>query len=193
MIAGVCADDRALKLLETLGACDSKLNSDKKNTALAAELRQALSPACIEIICISPEKYNALYARTGNLNTLLAWGHARVMENLLAANPHCGAIVADQFGSEHVLSAPCGTRTPPPACSKRRRGSATPRLPQHGAGKGTLSCVHGAAMSEQCGFELQKGASPAVEPARPAGWFGSWAGRRCAAMPSCILKPRSAF
>lgn len=30
VIAGVCADDRALKLLETLGACDSKLNSDKK-------------------------------------------------------------------------------------------------------------------------------------------------------------------
>ena len=32
---------------------------------------------------IGPERYNELYEKFGNLNSLLGWGHARVIENLL--------------------------------------------------------------------------------------------------------------
>lgn len=163
VIAGVCADDRALKLLETLGACDSKLNSDKKNTALAAELRQALSPACIEIICISPEKYNALYARTGNLNTLLAWGHARVIENLLTANPNCRAIVADQFSSEHVLERALMERGRSARLFQTPKGERDAAVAAASVLARERYLASMARMSELCGFELQKGASPAVE------------------------------
>ena len=35
-----------------------------------------------EIILISPEKYNELYSKIGNINNLLAWGHAKCIENL---------------------------------------------------------------------------------------------------------------
>ena len=35
------------------------------------------------MVNLPPETYNRLYDKIGNLNRLLAWGHARVIENLL--------------------------------------------------------------------------------------------------------------
>ena len=37
---------------------------------------------CVEVVLIGPERYNDLYEKFGNLNSLLGWGHARVIENL---------------------------------------------------------------------------------------------------------------
>lgn len=34
------------------------------------------------VVPIEPERYNELYARTGNLNRLLAWGHAWTVARL---------------------------------------------------------------------------------------------------------------
>jgi len=55
---------------------------------------------------MSPAKYNALYEdfkKEGkNLNHLLAWGHARAIENLLEKWP-CSFAIADQFGDEHYI------------------------------------------------------------------------------------------
>ena len=39
----------------------------------------------------------------GNLNRLLAWGHARIIENLLEAVPDCPRMLSDKFGSEHLI------------------------------------------------------------------------------------------
>lgn len=102
VIAGVFVDKRLEKLLAELGANDSKLNSDDKNRRLASDIKAALGREKYEVIKISPQKYNELYQKTGNLNSLLAWGHARVIENLLSRND-CGYIIADQFGGENVL------------------------------------------------------------------------------------------
>jgi ribonuclease HIII len=56
---------------------------------------------------MSPAKYNELYQRfktSGkNLNHLLAWGHATVIENLLALHPDCTQAIADQFGNERYI------------------------------------------------------------------------------------------
>ncbi|MDD4347388.1 MAG: ribonuclease HIII, partial [Desulfitobacteriaceae bacterium] len=54
------------------------------------------------VIFIKPEKYNELYAKIGNLNKLLAWGHARVMENLLEKFS-CRYALADKFGDESLI------------------------------------------------------------------------------------------
>lgn len=58
------------------------------------------------IIEISPEKYNDLYDQfireKKNLNTLLAWGHAKAIEELLA-KVECNDAIADQFADERFI------------------------------------------------------------------------------------------
>jgi len=43
-----------------------------------------------------------VYEKIQNLNSLLAWGHARALENVLE-KVSCNLAIADQFGNEAVL------------------------------------------------------------------------------------------
>jgi ribonuclease HIII len=54
------------------------------------------------VVVIGPEKYNLLYDKMRNLNLLLAWGHARVIENILL-RIECPKAVSDQFGDESYI------------------------------------------------------------------------------------------
>lgn len=102
VIAGICvaADDE--QRLVRAGVKDSKLVSDKQAIPLAEKIRSIAGPGRCDVVHISPEKYNELYTRIRNLNRLLAWGHARVLENLLAKSP-CDVAVCDQFGDESLI------------------------------------------------------------------------------------------
>lgn len=103
VIAGVCITKKQEELLATLGVRDSKSNSDNKNKELAKKIEELLGKTCVSIVCISPERYNSLYDEIGrNLNKVLGWGHARVMENLLSDNL-CENAIADQFGDESLI------------------------------------------------------------------------------------------
>jgi ribonuclease HIII len=55
------------------------------------------------MVSIGPEAYNRLYAKIRNVNNLLAWAHARCIENLLETVPGCPRAVADQFGAKQVI------------------------------------------------------------------------------------------
>jgi ribonuclease HIII len=55
-------------------------------------------------VLIGPAKYNELYAKFGNLNSLLGWGHARVIENLLQKKPGCPRSLSDQFADAAVIN-----------------------------------------------------------------------------------------
>src|SRR5437762_4766789 len=84
VIAGVYVNRGIARRLIDAGAQDSKrIGSDARIRALADEIRKT-SMGLVEVVLIGPAKYNELYERFGNLNKLLAWGHARVIENLLA-------------------------------------------------------------------------------------------------------------
>ena len=85
--------------LRAAGVRDSKTLSDKKAIALAVKIRGMCSHS---IVVIGPERYNSLYASFKNLNRLLAWGHARALENLLEKVP-CDRVIADQFGDKRFL------------------------------------------------------------------------------------------
>ena len=50
------------------------------------------------VISIGPTKYNELYAQFKNLNSLLAWGHARAIENVLEIHP-ASLVISDQFAA----------------------------------------------------------------------------------------------
>lgn len=75
------------------GVKDSKKLTDKQALALAGVIRKTCPNS---IIAIGPSKYNELYAKFRNLNKLLAWGHARAIENCLGLKP-CRLVISDQF------------------------------------------------------------------------------------------------
>lgn len=99
VIAGVLADEKAAEYFKELGIKDSKKLSDKKMLMLAGEIKKT---APHSIIAISNSKYNELYANIKNLNKLLAWGHARVIENILGKN-RCEYALSDKFGDESLI------------------------------------------------------------------------------------------
>ncbi|MBE3597374.1 MAG: ribonuclease HIII [Limnochordaceae bacterium] len=82
--------------LARMGVRDSKRVSDGSCLRLAAELAGMVPH---EVVVIGPARYNELYARIRNVNRLLAWAHARALENLLARAP-VGLVIADQFASD---------------------------------------------------------------------------------------------
>ncbi|HEY3415894.1 MAG TPA: ribonuclease HIII [Armatimonadota bacterium] len=99
VVAGVYLDATTEPLAAELGVQDSKKLTDARAHAIARDIREAFP---FEVVRISPEKYNELYEKMNNLNRLLAWAHARVIENLL---PRCEAdlVVSDQFGNAALL------------------------------------------------------------------------------------------
>ena len=103
--AGIYVDEKSSKLLNSEGVRDSKKLSDKKNLELAQKI-MSISNGKFSIIEISPEKYNDLYEQfikeKKNLNTLLAWGHAKAIEELLS-KVDCDTAIADQFADERFI------------------------------------------------------------------------------------------
>ncbi|MGA2586951.1 MAG: ribonuclease HIII [Candidatus Aminicenantales bacterium] len=99
VIAGFFLPDGQAHVLKELGVKDSKKLSDNRCREIAETLTAGYPHA---IVAIGPEKYNELYAKIRNLNKMLAWGHARVIENILADVP-CATAVTDQFGDERFV------------------------------------------------------------------------------------------
>ena len=85
-----------LRLMEVR---DSKKISDGRVIEIARDLRQVCKHS---LVAIGPQKYNELYPKFRNLNRLLAWGHARALENLLE-QVDCPLAIADQFGDERFV------------------------------------------------------------------------------------------
>jgi ribonuclease HIII len=82
-------------LAELQGVKDSKKLTDALATRLAAKIKETCPHS---IIAIGPSKYNELYEKFRNLNSLLAWGHARAVENVLELQP-CNLVISDQFAA----------------------------------------------------------------------------------------------
>ncbi len=103
VIAGVYVDRGIARELMEGGVQDSKrISSDTRIRALADTIRKT-SMGLNDVVLIGPAKYNELYEKFGNLNKLLAWGHARVIENLLAKKPDCPRSLSDQFADARVI------------------------------------------------------------------------------------------
>lgn len=109
VIAGAYTDRKLARNLLNEGVIDSKRITDSKIQKLAKIIRQ--SPGIEhEIILISPKKYNELYKKIGNLNKLLAWGHATCIEKLCEKCPECPRALSDQFARSSVLNSSLGER-----------------------------------------------------------------------------------
>jgi ribonuclease HIII len=99
VIAAVFATTETEDELRLMQVRDSKRISDGRILEMAPDIRQIYPHS---VVAIGPQRYNELYAKIRNLNRLLAWGHARALENLLE-HVQCEVAVSDQFGDERFV------------------------------------------------------------------------------------------
>ena len=100
VIAAVHVTPRIEEDLLALNVRDSKKISDGMIKTLAVDIKTLCR---FSVVAIGPERYNELYKKIRNLNRLLAWGHAKALENILELVPDCQRAVADQFGDERLI------------------------------------------------------------------------------------------
>jgi ribonuclease HIII len=99
VVAGVQVNSENKQKFIDLGVKDSKKLDDKKILQLANIIK---ANAVHSVVVMTPVKYNELYNKFKNLNKLLAWGHARAIENILEKSP-CEYALADKFGDESLI------------------------------------------------------------------------------------------
>ena len=100
-IAGVFASSKEiLQKLYNTGIRDSKLLKDTQIISLAKNIR---SLCTYKLLVLYPQKYNELYQKFQNLNLLLAWAHATIIDEL---SPHPAEnvfAISDQFASSESI------------------------------------------------------------------------------------------
>ena len=102
-IAGVYVNEGVVTSWADAGIRDSKnISSDKRMKDLAELIRK--TPGCVtSVVPIGNDAYNRLYAKMKSVNTMLAWGHARVIENLMGQRhrmiPPPVRAISDQFAA----------------------------------------------------------------------------------------------
>jgi ribonuclease HIII len=169
-VAGAYVNESVIKAWDGVGIKDSKnISSDKRIRELAELIRK--TPGCVTtVVPIGNEAYNRLYAKMRSVNALLAWGHARVIENLMGQrhrmNPPPVRAISDQFASskETVAKALMSLGREIELVQKHRAEedlavAAASILARH------EFVTRLAALEKQIGTKLPKGASAAVDAA----------------------------
>src|SRR5215470_17260834 len=100
-VAGVYVNESVIKAWQDSGIRDSKrISSDSRIRELAEKIQN--TPGCVtSVVPIGNEAYNRLHHSMKSVNSVLAWGHARVIENLMGQrhrmNPPPVRAISDQF------------------------------------------------------------------------------------------------
>lgn len=98
--AAVFVNRETSKKLYSIGVRDSKDISDYQINNLAKKIVKIVDNK-YEVFLITPEKYNGLYPKFGNLNKLLNWMHSKTVENLLK-KVDCNNLIVDKFSKEKL-------------------------------------------------------------------------------------------
>jgi ribonuclease HIII len=101
VVAGVIVNKVSSLLLKEMGVKDSKLLTDSVMKKMAPEIKRIVNDK-FNIIVITPKTYNDLHSKMKNVNRILGWSHARVIENLLMIEDVKTAI-SDKFGDEKLI------------------------------------------------------------------------------------------
>ena len=105
-VAAVALGPDEEPFLDEVPLMDSKLITDRDIRTAAEHLRNVLPH---EVIVIMPRKYNELYEKIGNLNTLLAWAHSKAMLAVYDKTG-CKNVLLDQFANPQVVFKALGKR-----------------------------------------------------------------------------------
>lgn len=140
------------------GVRDSKTLTDKR----AHELSRTIQQHCPHtVLVVMPERYNQLYSEIKNLNRLLEWAHAKVIESTLEKQP-CDLAISDRFADPRGLQRKLDLKGLPiklesRVCAESDLAVAAASILARAE---FLARLH--QLSEQIGYELPKGAGPPV-------------------------------
>jgi ribonuclease HIII len=169
-VAGVYVNEPIVRQWKDAGIQDSKNIGSDKRIADLADLITKTPGAITSVVPIGNDAYNRLYAKMRSVNTLLAWGHARVIENLMLQQhrmePKPVRAISDQFASSKDVVAK----------SLMSLGRAIELVQRHKAeadlavAAASILARHEfvkrlAALEKEFGLKLPKGASAAVDAA----------------------------
>lgn len=161
VIAGVFVPDGQEDVLRELGVRDSKTISDRRVLALAEQVKAGYPHS---VVAVGPERYNALYDKLRNLNRILAWGHARVIENILE-RVDCRLAIADQFGEKSYILDALLRKGKRIELVQRTRAEEDPAVAAASVLARAEFLQRLRALSGAAGLDLPKGASSLVEDA----------------------------
>jgi len=104
VIAGVYTNHEITRALMEGGVMDSKrVGSAKRIRELASIIRREVG-AGYKVIRWAPNRYNELYMKYQNVNRMLAYGHAAVIEDLARRLPGCPRALSDQFTKAPLIA-----------------------------------------------------------------------------------------
>jgi ribonuclease HIII len=108
-VAGVYVNESVARSWGDAGIRDSKNISSDKKIADLSKLIRGTAGCVTSVVPIGNEAYNRLYEKMGSVNTILAWGHARVIENLMQQKGRMDPLpvraISDQFASNKATVA----------------------------------------------------------------------------------------
>jgi ribonuclease HIII len=159
VIAAVFVDATTQGELALMGVRDSKKISDGRILEMAPDIR-AICPH--SLIAIGPPKYNELYAKIKNLNRLLAWGHAKALENLLG-RVSCERAISDQFGDTQLILNALQEKGRKIVLEQRTKAESDLAVAAASIVARAEFLMRLKRLSDEVGTTLPKGASPAVE------------------------------
>lgn len=168
VIAAAYTDESIVPLFQKMNVRDSKqITSDRKAEELAGEIIEVLKGR-YAVVTIGPRAYNRLYAKMRSVNRMLAWGHARAIEDVLAKVPDCPRAVSDQFGPTQQIERALLQRGRGIKLEQRPRAESDPAVAAASiiARAGFLRALRD--LRERYGIDIPKGASPQVRAAARA-------------------------
>ena len=162
VIAGVYTDAEITRHLIKAGITDSKkITTPAKIRQLAAVIKS--TPGIeFDVIALRPEKYNELYASFKNLNRMLAWGHATVIEELVRKRPDCPRALSDQFAKAEVLQRALKQKNIKLALDQRTKGESDTAVAAASILARERFIDWMDAATKKMGFKIPLGASAAV-------------------------------
>ncbi len=122
--AAVALTPDIARFLDEVPLQDSKTLSARDIAEAADTLRRVLP---YEIVMIGPAKYNELYPKFNNVNTMLAWAHAKAITAVVAKSG-VKKVLLDKFCEEHVVRRALGPAAADLDFSMRVRAESEPAV-----------------------------------------------------------------
>jgi len=162
VIASAFVNEDLVEKLRDMGVRDSKkISSDNVALNMARDIRKLLGDRCA-MVTIGPRSYNRMYSKIKNVNKMLAWGHARAIENLLEKVPDCPRALSDKFGPTHQIERALFDKGKKIKLDQRTKAESDPAVAAASilARAGFLYALQ--KMGKEHDFEVPKGASDKV-------------------------------
>jgi ribonuclease HIII len=99
VVAAAHVTPEAARKLAAAGVRDCKTLSDNAVLTKAGHIQKITKHS---VVILKPEEYNARYDEERNLNRILAWCHARAIEDVLE-KVDCDHVLTDQFGDKRLV------------------------------------------------------------------------------------------